>query len=105
VGTSVEYGSGTPIGHGAAHEHGDGAADHVHAVPAGAVERVPSHVTGNLSFGVDLLRTPGARSRMTFRVDVENASNRSYLLAQEGEFSPTQYSIPRLISATVNVRF
>jgi hypothetical protein len=105
VGTSVEYGSGTPVGHGAAHEHGDGAEAHVHAAPAGAIERVPSHVTGNLSLGIDLWRTPRARPRMTVRVDVENVSNRSSLIAREGEFSPTQYSIPRLMSATLELRF
>ena len=49
----------------------------------------------------------GARRhpRLTLQVDVENISNRVYVIAQEGEFAPTQLSIPRLVSATAKIRF
>jgi hypothetical protein len=39
------------------------------------------------------------------RLDVENVTNRDYVIARESQFSPAQYSIPRLISATLRVRF
>jgi hypothetical protein len=43
--------------------------------------------------------------RLSIQVDVENLTNDAYLVAQEGAFSPAQYSIPRLVAATVRVRF
>ena len=102
----MEYGSGTPFGHGdAADVHAEGEADHVHATTAGGALRVPGHFTANLSFGVDLLRTGRQRPRLSFQVDIENIADNVYLIAQEGEFSPAQYSIPRLISVTAKVRF
>ncbi len=105
AGTAVEFGSGTPIGHGGGdHEHAAGEEAHEHADSAATPARVPAHFTGNVSFGLDLLRR-GTRSRLGLRVDVENVSNRAYLIAKEGEFSPTQYSIGRLISATLRLRF
>ena len=105
-GTAVEYGSGTPIGHGGTdHEHAPGEADHEHVATDGSGSRVPAHFTANLSVGLNLLRDANRRSRLSLQVDVANLSNRVYLIAQEGEFSPTQYSVPRLISATVRVRF
>jgi hypothetical protein len=66
---------------------------------------VPGHFTANFSFGVDLLRTGRQRSRLSLQFDIENISDNVYLIAQEGEFSPAQYSIPRLISVTAKVRF
>lgn len=106
MGTAMEYGSGTPIGHGAAdHSHAEGEADHEDAVSAGNALRVPGHFTANLSFGIDLLRSGRQRSRLSLRFDVENITDNAYLIAQEGEFSPSQYSIPRLISATARIRF
>jgi outer membrane receptor protein involved in Fe transport len=107
MGTAMEYGSGTPMGHGGAgHVHAEGEADHVDAESAaGTAARVPGHFTANLSFGVDLLRRGRQRSRLSFQLDIENIADNVYLIAQEGEFSPAQYSIPRLISVTAKVRF
>ncbi len=106
LGTMMEYGSGTPMGHGGAdHEHGEGDAAHDHASSAAAPSRVPGHVTANLSIGLDLLRGAGRRGRVSLQLDAENITNQAYLIAQEGEFSPAQYSIPRLVSATVRFRF
>ena len=105
LGTTIEYGSGTPIGHGgAAHDHAEGEDERAHASSSGAA-RVPSHVTANVSLGADLLRGTGRRPRLSLQIDVENLSDDVYLIAQDGEFAPTQFSIPRLISATVKVRF
>jgi hypothetical protein len=36
---------------------------------------------------------------------IENVGGNLYLVAQESEFTPGQYSIPRLFSATARVRF
>jgi outer membrane receptor for ferrienterochelin and colicins len=106
AGTTIEYGSGTPMGHGGTdHDHAESEADHEHAAAAGGRSRVPAHATANLSFGVDLLRSNVARGRLSLRLDVENVTNRVYLVAQEGEFSPAQYSVPRLVAVTVKVRF
>lgn len=105
LGTAMEYGSGTPFGHGGAdHEHAEGEEDHADAAPVGGAPRVPGHFTANFSAGIDLLRS-GQRSRLSLRLDVENITDDVYLVAQEGEFSPAQYSIPRLIAATVKIRF
>jgi hypothetical protein len=35
----------------------------------------------------------------------QNVANKPYVIAREGEFSPSQYSHPRLISVTVRLRF
>jgi outer membrane receptor for ferrienterochelin and colicins len=106
-GTAVEYGSGTPVGHGDAHDHGDGQADgHGPGEPDDeALRRVPGHFTANLSLGLDLLRDSRRRPRLTIRLDAENITNNVYLVAQEGEFSPAQFSIPRLMMLTAQVRF
>jgi len=108
VGTAMEYGSGTPMGHGGSdHEHGAGEADHEHA--GGEAEagdaRVPAHFTADVSIGVDVLRDAARRARLSLRFDIRNLTDNLYLIAQEGEFTPGQYSIPRLISATAKVRF
>jgi len=107
AGSALEYGSGTPFGHGDAdHTHAEGEADHEDAMTsAGGALRVPGHFTANISFGVDLLRKARQRSRLSFQVDIENIADNVYLIAQEGEFSPAQYSIPRLIAVTGKVRF
>ena len=106
LGTTMEYGSGTPMGHGGGdHQHTEGEADHDHAAAARAAARVPSHFTANLSIGLDFLRDGQRRSRLSMQVDAENIANNAYLIAQEGEFSPAQYAIPRLIGATIRVRF
>jgi outer membrane receptor protein involved in Fe transport len=105
LGAAIEYGSGTPIGHGAAHDHGDGDADHEHPASGDGPDRVAPHLTGNLSLGIDLLRDAARQSRLMLRLDVENVTNRDYVIARESQFSPAQYSIPRLMSATLRVRF
>jgi hypothetical protein len=67
--------------------------------------RVPGHFTADVSFGIDLVRGTNRRPRWSFQIDVENAGNNVHLVAQESEFTPGQYSIPRLVSATARVRF
>jgi hypothetical protein len=106
AGTAMEYGSGTPMEHGgAADEHADGEADHTHAESADGAARVPGHFTANLSLGFDVLRTGNRRPKLSLQVDIENITNNLYLIAQESEFTPGQFSIPRLISATAKLRF
>lgn len=104
-GVLVEYGSGTPIGHGGS-EHADAASEAVHEhADAETAERVPGHFIGNLSFGVDVWRRADKRPRLTLRADIENISNNVYLIAQESAFTRLQYSIPRLVSLTAQLRF
>src|SRR5439155_12628893 len=106
LGTAVEYGSGTPTEHGDTQDqHAEGEVDHTHAESADAAARVPGHFTANVSFGVDVLRRRNRRPRLSFQIDIENIGNNLYLVAQESEFTPGQYSIPRLVSATARVRF
>jgi hypothetical protein len=101
----VEYGSGTPIGHGGGeHEHAEGEAAHADAAGPGG-GRVPGHVTGTMSVGVDLLKRATGRPRLLLRLDVENIANNVYVIARDSEFSPAQYSIPRLLSLTAKVEF
>ena len=105
-GLMIEYGSGTPMGHGGAdHDHGAGEADHDHGPAAEGPSRVPDHFTASFSTGVDLLRDSRNRGRISLQLDVENLTNDLYLIAREGEFSPAQYSIPRLVSLTLKYRF
>jgi hypothetical protein len=106
AGAAVEYGSGTPLGHGeSGREHAEGEADHTHVEAAGTAARVPGHFTANVSLGIDVLRGGNRRPRLSFQIHIENVGNDLYLIAQESEFTPGQYSIPRLVSATVKVRF
>ncbi len=106
AGTILEYGSGTPMGHGVGgHEHTAGEADHEDATSSGGAARIPGHFTANLSFGIDLLRSGNARGKLSFQLDIENITDNVYLIAQEGEFSPAQYAIPRLVLATARYRF
>ena len=106
LGSAIEYGSGTPMGHGdSAHEHAAGEADHAHAQSTGSAPRVPGHFTAGVSVGVNLLRAANRRAKLTLQLDVENIANNVYLIAQEGEFSPAQFSIPRLLSVTAKFRF
>jgi hypothetical protein len=102
---AIEYGSGTPMGHGAAHDHGDGAGVLGHPAPAADPARVPGHFTADASFGVDLLRAASRRSTLTLQLDLENIADNVYVIAQEGEFSPSQFSHPRLFSVTARWRF
>jgi hypothetical protein len=102
AGTSVAYGSGTPLGHGEEHADQDDA-DHAHAREGNAA-RNPEYAAGDISFGVDLLRR-NQRPRLILRLDVQNVTNDIYAIAGDSEFSPALYSIPRLVSATVRIRF
>jgi hypothetical protein len=106
AGMTTEYGSGTPFGHEAGdHAHAAAEGDHEHASAGVAALRVPGHLTSNLSFGFDLGRGANRRSRLSLQFNLENLTDNVYLVAQKGEFSPAQYSIPRLFSATATVRF
>ena len=51
------------------------------------------------------LRGGRQRSRLSLQIDVENVTDNVYAIARESEFSPAQFSIPRLISATAKIRF
>ena len=105
VSGAIEYGSGTPMGHGvAAHDHAAGTAPHAHAA-GGPVARVPEHVTGGVAAGVNLWRAPARRPRLALQVDLENITNNVFVIAREGEFSPAQYSNPRLLSVTVKFSY
>jgi hypothetical protein len=102
---ALEYGSGTPAGHGGAdHEHDPGEADHEHAGEGGGSPRVPQHFTQNLSLGWDVVRIDD-RPRVSLQFNVENLSNNVYVVAKESIFTPGQYSIPRLYSASIKTRF
>jgi len=102
--TIMEYGSGTPREHG--HAQADSDTDHTHAAgDPDASGRVPSHFTANVSLGVDLFRRGNGRARLSIQVDAENIANRVYLIAQESEFTPGQYSIPRLLGLTAKIHF
>jgi hypothetical protein len=52
-----------------------------------------------------VLRRANRNPRLSFQIDIENVANNLYLIAQESEFTPGQFSIPRLFSATVKLRF
>jgi hypothetical protein len=104
--TAVEYGSGTPTTHAEGETTGDESdPGHTHAASAADAARVPGHFTANVSAGIDLLRGQNRRPRLSLQIDVENVTDNLYLIAQEGEFTPGQYSIPRLFSVTAKVRF
>ena len=106
AGTAIEYGSGTPMGHdGEDHGHEATEADHGEDGSAGHDARVPGHVTADLSVGIDLLRDGSRRPRLSFQFDLRNLADTVYLVAREGEFTPGQYRIPRLIAVSAKVRF
>ena len=102
----MEYGSGTPIGHGGAHEHAAGEEDHADVTAADEEGgRVPGHFMAGVSVGIDLLRDTNRRSRLALRLDIENIANTISVIAQDSAFSPAQYSIPRLLALTARVQF
>ena len=105
--SAIEYGSGTPMGHGGRRSRASHRVQrhHAHVESAGGPPRVPGHFTGGASFGVNLIRDTQRRAKLALQFDVENITNNVYVIAQEGEFSPAQYSIPRLLSVTAKVRF
>ncbi len=105
IGTGVEYGSGTPMEHGGHDDDPAEGADHTHATASGTAARVPGHFTANISFGIDVRHGTSRRPRLSFQIDIENVGDTPYLVAREGEFTPGQYSIPRLLAATAKLRF
>ena len=103
-GVALEYGSGTPGGHGGddAHEEGE---THEHATGPGLCgTRCPSHFTQNLSIGWNAT-ADASRPRLSVQFSIENLSNKVYLLSKESTMVQGQYSIPRLLSASVKMRF
>lgn len=103
---SAEYGSGTPGGHGDAdHQHENGEA-HEHASGPGLCgTRCPSRVTPNLSIGWNARSSGGDQPRVSVQFNVENISNRVYLLSKESSMVQGQYAIPRLVSISTKIRF
>jgi outer membrane receptor protein involved in Fe transport len=102
---AVEYGSGTPGGHGSGEHADEGGEAHEHASGPGLCgTRCPSHFTQNVSLGWNAV-SEGDQPRVSFQVNVENLSNRIYLLSKESTMVQGQYSIPRLVSASVRLRF
>jgi hypothetical protein len=103
-GVALEYGSGTPGGHGGddAHEEGE---THEHATGPGLCgTRCPSHFTQNLSIGWNAT-ADASRPRLSVQFSIENLSNKVYVLSKESTMVQGQYSIPRLLSASVKLRF
>ncbi|MBI4459274.1 MAG: TonB-dependent receptor [Acidobacteria bacterium] len=106
--TSVafEYGSGTPGAHGAGEDvHEAGESAHVHApVVGGCGVRCPSHFTQNLSVGWDAVPN-GEQPHLSLQFSIENLSNNVYLVSKESTFVQAQYSIPRMYSGSLKIRF
>lgn len=106
LGSTIEYGSGTPMGHGEpGHAHAPGVAAHEDVPASGGGARVPGHVTASGSVGLNLWRDPIRRARLVLQLDVENLTNHVYVIAQEGEFSPAQFSPPRVVSLSARFKF
>lgn len=102
---ALEYGSGTPGGHGSSdHEHEDGET-HEHASGPGLCgTRCSSRLVPNLSLGWNAT-SDGDQPKLSLQFNIENVSNKVYLLSKESSMVQGQYSIPRLISASVRMRF
>jgi outer membrane receptor protein involved in Fe transport len=102
---ALEYGSGTPGGHGGgdhAHEEGDA---HEHTTGPGLCgTRCPSHFTQNVSFGWNAI-VNGDQPRLSLQFNIENVSNKVYLLSKESTLVQGQYSIPRLLSGSLKIGF
>jgi hypothetical protein len=104
-GVALEYGSGTPGGHGSgdhAHENGE---IHEHVTGPGLCgTRCPSHVTQNVSIGWNATSNAN-RPRLSLQFSIENVSNKVYLLSKESTMVQGQYSIPRLFSGSLKIGF
>ncbi len=102
---ALEYGSGTPGGHGSGdpeHEEGE---SHEHATGPGLCgTRCPSHFTQNISLGWNATSN-GNRPRLSLQFNIENLSNKVYLLSKESTMVQGQYSIPRLVSGSLKIGF
>ena len=101
VSAALEYGSGTPLEAQEEHEAGDPAGQRMTETN----QRVSGHVLANVSLGADIWRQRDGKQRLAVRLSVENVTNKIYKIAQEGVFAPGQYSIPRLISGGLTLRF
>jgi outer membrane receptor protein involved in Fe transport len=102
---ALEYGSGTPVGHGDGdHQHEDGEAHEPATGPGLCGTRCPSHFTPNVSIGWNA-SADGARPRLSLQFNVENLSNSVYLLSKESTMVQGQYSIPRLLSGSLKIAF
>jgi outer membrane receptor protein involved in Fe transport len=102
---SVEYGSGTPGEHGDGDHAHEGGETHEHASGPGLCgTRCPSRITPNLSIGWNVASN-GDQPRLSVQFNVENVSNKMYLLSKESSMVQGQYSIPRLISGSLKVGF
>jgi outer membrane receptor protein involved in Fe transport len=102
---ALEYGSGTPGGHGAGdHEHEEGET-HEHATGPGLCgTRCPSHLTQTISLGWNAIAN-GSRPRLSLQLNIQNLSNKIYLLSKESTMVQGQYSIPRLFSGSLKIGF
>jgi outer membrane receptor protein involved in Fe transport len=87
---ALEYGSGTPAT--LLDVNGDA-----------ALVRLPEHLAANLYFGIELFRRE--QRGLGLQLNVENATNRVYRIAKESEFTPVQFSQPRLVSGSLRLRF
>jgi outer membrane receptor protein involved in Fe transport len=87
---AFEYGSGTP----ATLRDADGEE---------RLARLPQHFVANLYLGVELFRRE--RRGLGLQLNVENLTDRVFRIAKESEFTPVQYSPPRLLSGSLRVRF
>ena len=94
------------MGHGEpGHVHAAGVAPHEDVPASGGGARVPEHFTASGSVGLNLWRDGIRRARLTLQLDVENITNNVYVIAQEGEFSPAQFSLPRVVSLSARFKF
>jgi hypothetical protein len=57
-----------------------------------------------LSLGWDAI-SDGERPRLTLQFNIENLTNNVYLISRESTFVQAQYSIPRLVSGSLKIRF
>jgi outer membrane receptor protein involved in Fe transport len=104
-GVALEFGSGTPGGHGSGdHEH-EGGETHEHATGPGLCgTRCPSHFTQNIALGWNPAAT-GSGPRLSLQFNLENLTNNVYLLSKESTMVQGQYSIPRLFSGSLKIGF
>jgi hypothetical protein len=102
---ALEYGSGTPGGHGAGDDQHEQGEAHEHATGPGlCATRCASHFTQNLSLGWNA-RPLGNGPRVSLQFNIENLSNKIYLLSKESTMVQGQYSIPRLLSSSLKIEF
>jgi hypothetical protein len=86
------------------HEH-EGEDTHEHLTGAGLCgTRCPSHVTQNVSIGWNAISN-GNQPRLSVQFNIENVSNKVYLLSKESTMVQGQYSIPRLFSGVLRIGF